>query len=79
MTGVAERSRHEYNHRIHQAHYTAQFTRARELPPVENFYIDVDKPVEAKAKKQKMHDPDNGLMQWAMLIATDEQRRKLCR
>jgi len=83
MDGVIERRKHEHNHRMRQAYMTAQFSRVKEMPPLSDFLIDVDKPTkvreQAKTPQAQAKECDHNMMQWALLLGTDEQRRLLCR
>ena len=81
MAGIIERQRAEYNHRVQLAHLTASFVRAAELPPVDKCLIDVSVDAHQRASsgtvEQTPEECDRALLEWAMVLATPEQRKEL--
>lgn len=75
MDSVITRRRGEYNDRMQLAHFTAQFTRANPMPDLKEFMIDVHERPTPNSTAD--HDPDDGLLKWALVIATEEQRKEL--
>lgn len=75
MDAALTRARRQFNERLQLAHMTAQFTRAKQLPELKDLYIDIN---ERPSRHQELHDPDDGLLQWAITLASKEQRAELC-